>query len=183
MRRLPRRQCNQQVSADRDIAPAKGVIGGGAGACVLDFPGLWPLSLLGVRCNTMKILHCDTLVLESRSFDSSVGGASVTVTLERPVIRSSNAQPCVSDPDRWAAGGNDPELKTLCRGCPDAGNAPRMPSTRRAPKACGPGCTCPKRTRPQVRAAPTALLGRSRRFRRCRRSRRRIGPAGGHPHG
>lgn len=66
----------------------------------------------------MKILHCDTLVLESRSFDSSVGGASVTVTLERPVIRSSNAQPCVSDPDRWAAGGNDPELKTLCRGCP-----------------------------------------------------------------
>ena len=26
--------------------------------------------------------------------------------------------PCRADPDRWAAGGNDPELKALCRGCP-----------------------------------------------------------------
>jgi len=41
----------------------------------------------------------------------------VTVTLERPVVRNST-QPCISDPDRWAAGGEDPELKALCRGCP-----------------------------------------------------------------
>ena len=27
------------------------------------------------------------------------------------------ATPCRSDPDRWAAGGDDPELKALCRGC------------------------------------------------------------------
>jgi WhiB family transcriptional regulator, redox-sensing transcriptional regulator len=26
--------------------------------------------------------------------------------------------PCVADPDRWSAGGDDPELKALCRGCP-----------------------------------------------------------------
>ncbi len=26
--------------------------------------------------------------------------------------------PCLADPDRWAEGGNDPELKALCRGCP-----------------------------------------------------------------
>jgi WhiB family redox-sensing transcriptional regulator len=26
--------------------------------------------------------------------------------------------PCAKDPDRWAAGGEDPELKALCRGCP-----------------------------------------------------------------
>jgi WhiB family redox-sensing transcriptional regulator len=32
--------------------------------------------------------------------------------------RRTTATPCRSDPDRWAAGGNDPELKALCRGCP-----------------------------------------------------------------
>lgn len=26
--------------------------------------------------------------------------------------------PCVADPDRWLEGGEDPELKSLCRGCP-----------------------------------------------------------------
>nr|WP_041315903.1 WhiB family transcriptional regulator [Mycobacterium sp. JS623] len=26
--------------------------------------------------------------------------------------------PCMADPDRWDAGGDDPELKALCRGCP-----------------------------------------------------------------
>ena len=26
--------------------------------------------------------------------------------------------PCLADPDRWATGGDDPALKTLCRGCP-----------------------------------------------------------------
>ncbi|MGD9622916.1 WhiB family transcriptional regulator [Mycolicibacterium sp.] len=41
----------------------------------------------------------------------------MTVTLERPVVRN-GTQPCISDPDRWAAGGEDPELKALCRGCP-----------------------------------------------------------------
>jgi WhiB family redox-sensing transcriptional regulator len=25
--------------------------------------------------------------------------------------------PCLGDPDRWAAGGEDPELKALCRAC------------------------------------------------------------------
>ena len=26
--------------------------------------------------------------------------------------------PCLTDPDRWAIGGEDAELKTLCRACP-----------------------------------------------------------------
>jgi WhiB family redox-sensing transcriptional regulator len=26
--------------------------------------------------------------------------------------------PCLADPDRWADGGDDSELKALCRGCP-----------------------------------------------------------------
>ena len=26
--------------------------------------------------------------------------------------------PCMADPDRWDAGGDDPQLKALCRGCP-----------------------------------------------------------------
>ncbi len=26
--------------------------------------------------------------------------------------------PCLQDPDRWYAGGDDPELKALCRRCP-----------------------------------------------------------------
>ena len=47
------------------------------------------------------------LVLKFGSVDSSVGGATVTVTLQQPSVRSST-QPCISDPDRWAAGGEDP---------------------------------------------------------------------------
>jgi WhiB family transcriptional regulator, redox-sensing transcriptional regulator len=41
----------------------------------------------------------------------------MTVILDaRP--RKSPAAPCRSDPDRWAVGGDDPELKAQCRGCP-----------------------------------------------------------------
>jgi WhiB family redox-sensing transcriptional regulator len=40
----------------------------------------------------------------------------VTVTLDRPSTQTFG--PCVADPDRWAEGGNDPELRALCRGCP-----------------------------------------------------------------
>ena len=40
----------------------------------------------------------------------------MTVTLDKPVTQT--ATPCLADPDRWAAGGNDPALKALCRGCP-----------------------------------------------------------------
>jgi WhiB family redox-sensing transcriptional regulator len=36
--------------------------------------------------------------------------------LERPSIQT--LSPCLADPDRWAAGGDDPQLKTLCRACP-----------------------------------------------------------------
>jgi WhiB family redox-sensing transcriptional regulator len=32
--------------------------------------------------------------------------------------RNTPAAPCLTDPDRWAAGGDDPEMKTLCRSCP-----------------------------------------------------------------
>jgi WhiB family transcriptional regulator, redox-sensing transcriptional regulator len=32
--------------------------------------------------------------------------------------RRTSATPCRTDPDRWAVGGDDPELKALCRGCP-----------------------------------------------------------------
>lgn len=40
----------------------------------------------------------------------------MTATLGIP--RPAPAAPCVADPDRWARGGNDPELKAACRGCP-----------------------------------------------------------------
>lgn len=36
--------------------------------------------------------------------------------LDKPPIQT--ATPCVDDPDRWTAGGDDPALKALCRGCP-----------------------------------------------------------------
>jgi WhiB family redox-sensing transcriptional regulator len=41
----------------------------------------------------------------------------MTVTLETPRVPPA-AAPCLRDPDRWADGGDDPELKTLCRACP-----------------------------------------------------------------
>ena len=44
------------------------------------------------------------------------GGATVTVTLDKPVTQT--APPCVENPDRWADGDNDPGLKALCRSCP-----------------------------------------------------------------
>lgn len=40
----------------------------------------------------------------------------MTVMLDRPPTQT--LSPCVADPDRWVNGGDDPELKTLCRGCP-----------------------------------------------------------------
>jgi WhiB family redox-sensing transcriptional regulator len=40
----------------------------------------------------------------------------VTVTIDEP--RPATTPPCLDDPDRWAAGGEDPDLKALCRGCP-----------------------------------------------------------------
>lgn len=36
--------------------------------------------------------------------------------LDRPATQTFS--PCVADPDRWADGGDDPELRVLCRGCP-----------------------------------------------------------------
>jgi len=36
--------------------------------------------------------------------------------LEQPATRT--LSPCVTDPDRWSSGGDDPQLKALCRGCP-----------------------------------------------------------------
>jgi WhiB family transcriptional regulator, redox-sensing transcriptional regulator len=36
--------------------------------------------------------------------------------LDRPSTQTTS--PCVADPDLWATGGDDPQLKTLCRGCP-----------------------------------------------------------------
>ena len=45
-----------------------------------------------------------------------MGGATVTVILDRPA--TSMVSPCLADPDRWAEGRDDPELKSLCRGCP-----------------------------------------------------------------
>jgi WhiB family redox-sensing transcriptional regulator len=40
----------------------------------------------------------------------------MTVTLDRAPTQT--VSPCLADPDRWAEGGDDPELKALCRGCP-----------------------------------------------------------------
>jgi WhiB family redox-sensing transcriptional regulator len=37
-----------------------------------------------------------------------------TLTPAHPVA----TPPCLADPDRWAFAGDDPELKSLCRGCP-----------------------------------------------------------------
>jgi WhiB family transcriptional regulator, redox-sensing transcriptional regulator len=39
----------------------------------------------------------------------------VTVTIDKPLPVTT--PPCLSDPDRWAAGGEDQELKALCRAC------------------------------------------------------------------
>ena len=39
----------------------------------------------------------------------------MTVTIEKPVPAAT--PPCLADPDRWASGGEDPELKALCRAC------------------------------------------------------------------
>src|SRR6187401_1479805 len=33
-------------------------------------------------------------------------------------LQPARKPPCLADPDRWAEGGDDPELKALCRGCP-----------------------------------------------------------------
>jgi WhiB family transcriptional regulator, redox-sensing transcriptional regulator len=43
--------------------------------------------------------------------------AWLTATLDRPG-ESPTTPPCQADPDRWIDGGDDPELKALCRGCP-----------------------------------------------------------------
>jgi WhiB family transcriptional regulator, redox-sensing transcriptional regulator len=40
----------------------------------------------------------------------------VTVTLDSPPTQT--VSPCLADPDRWSAGGDDPALKGLCRACP-----------------------------------------------------------------
>ena len=40
----------------------------------------------------------------------------MTVTLKMPVTHTMT--PCVTNPNRWADGGNDPALKALCRRCP-----------------------------------------------------------------
>lgn len=42
----------------------------------------------------------------------------MTATLDKPPLMAATPPPCLADPDRWAAGGDDPELKALCRGCP-----------------------------------------------------------------
>jgi WhiB family redox-sensing transcriptional regulator len=36
--------------------------------------------------------------------------------IDKPLPATS--PPCLADPDRWAVGGDDPELKALCRACP-----------------------------------------------------------------
>ena len=40
----------------------------------------------------------------------------MTVIREQANVLTS--PPCLQDPDRWCAGGDDPELKALCRRCP-----------------------------------------------------------------
>jgi WhiB family transcriptional regulator, redox-sensing transcriptional regulator len=42
---------------------------------------------------------------------------SMTAMLDQSRHPATTATPCRRDPDRWAAGGHDPELKALCRGC------------------------------------------------------------------
>jgi WhiB family redox-sensing transcriptional regulator len=42
----------------------------------------------------------------------------VTVMFDSPVTVTVTVTPCMADPDRWDVGGDDPELKALCRGCP-----------------------------------------------------------------
>lgn len=40
----------------------------------------------------------------------------MTVMLDKPPTQFFS--PCLTDPDRWSEGGDDPALKVLCRGCP-----------------------------------------------------------------
>jgi WhiB family transcriptional regulator, redox-sensing transcriptional regulator len=44
------------------------------------------------------------------------GGAEVHVMLAKP--HTLTTAPCLDDADRWLDGGDDPELKALCRACP-----------------------------------------------------------------
>jgi WhiB family redox-sensing transcriptional regulator len=41
---------------------------------------------------------------------------TLTPTFDAP--RTLSAAPCLEDADRWVDGGDDPELKALCRACP-----------------------------------------------------------------
>jgi WhiB family transcriptional regulator, redox-sensing transcriptional regulator len=41
---------------------------------------------------------------------------AMTATIEK--LRPAPSAPCLADPDRWADGGEDPNLKALCRACP-----------------------------------------------------------------
>ena len=72
--------------------------------------------------------------------------------------------PCLADPDRWAEGGNDPELKALCRGCPRRWLCAK--EALETPAAVGHvvGRSPPqRRPRTHVRPASAALVGRPRR--------------------
>jgi len=50
------------------------------------------------------------------ALDANREEPSMTTMLDQS-RHPATATPCRSDPDRWAAGGDDPELKALCRGC------------------------------------------------------------------
>lgn len=67
----------------------------------------------------------------------------MTVMLDQANVLTS--PPCLQDPDRWCAGGDDPELKRSAAAAPGAGRAPTRPCIPRAPTGCGPQWTFPKR--------------------------------------
>jgi WhiB family redox-sensing transcriptional regulator len=53
----------------------------------------------------------------AESLDSE--GSTLTASHTAPVgARDGLPSPCVAAPDRWLEGGDAPELKALCRGCP-----------------------------------------------------------------
>jgi WhiB family transcriptional regulator, redox-sensing transcriptional regulator len=51
-----------------------------------------------------------------RAARHDMGGANVPVMIDMP--RMLATPPCLDDADRWVDGGDDPELKVLCRACP-----------------------------------------------------------------
>ncbi len=63
----------------------------------------------------MVVLQNGTSIL---SLPISPAGKERRLSPTSDMPRTLSAAPCLDDADRWVDGGDDPELKALCRACP-----------------------------------------------------------------